>query len=998
MTTARTLTFADLLRHHRHTAGLSQEELAERAGLSRNGISELERGLKRAPRKDTIARLADALQLAAAERATFEGAGRGWATRDQLPPQTLPTRSLVPATLVGRERELSNMEDFLAGARDNAQLLFVAGEPGIGKSRMLRETAENARATGWVVLEGGCQRRAGQPPFAPLLDALARHVAGCTPAQLRADLHGASWLVRLLPELADLQVVPAPRWALPPDQERRLMFAAVARYLANIAGPSGTLVVLDDLQWAGSDALDLLGALVSHARSASGRPLLLLGSYRSTEVHPDHPLSHLLADMARDGLADELPLGPLMPSESRSVLEGLLAHVDGHAALVDRLLERAGGNPFYLVSCARAVLAQAEHGSQVGLSADEVPWDAAQSIRQRIALLPPAAAGLLGSAAVAGRRVDLAMLEALAGWLGLEHRTASEALAAALHARLLLEDGDAAYRFAHDLIREVAAADLGAWQRRGAHREIAEALEIRLTPNERDEHAAELALHFAQGGEVPRALPYLELAGEQARTLYANAEAERIYRMLMHHYEALGRPVDAARCAEQLSRVLITLARHEEALAVLLPAANAYREAGDLDGYCRAMAAIGRVHATSGEFSVGISELVAVLSALETEQPTGGIIAICTSLAFLYWIAVQYGEVKAVTERAMKLVRALNDDTYLPWVEGYHGVALVMLGRLQEAIEGLETVLPGFEQRGDAETLGTIVGHLVDAYACVGRMDRSLSYVLRMKDMAEQMEHPIALGYAWYWLGLHAFYSGDWQLAHRYFEDGCALASRLEHPIARDAVLSYPVLGLGKLCWALGEMELGHKHLEEALTIGRRGLPPRLLQPVLGCLAERDLVAGHPDTALGHLEPLLQTPRGREGIDATSLLPLLAWAYLEAGNVLSAEEVARESLERCRTEHHQLALLDALRVQALLAIRRERWDEAAAALDEVIVLARSMPYPYAEAKVLYVYGRLEAGRGEYEQARERYEQARAICQRLGEVPYRQQIERSLAAL
>ncbi len=95
------------------------------------------------------------------------------------------------------------------------------------------------------------------------MSALVREMRRTPAARLRLDLQGCGWLARLLPELLEAHVVPAPTWTLPPEQERRLMFGAVARYLANVAGPSGTLLLLDDLQWADGDALTLLERLVT---------------------------------------------------------------------------------------------------------------------------------------------------------------------------------------------------------------------------------------------------------------------------------------------------------------------------------------------------------------------------------------------------------------------------------------------------------------------------------------------------------------------------------------------------------------------------------------------------------------------------------------------------------------------------------------------------------------------------------------------------------------
>src|SRR5207248_3215804 len=184
---------------------------------------------------------------------------------------------------------------------------------GIGKSRLLGEAVQRAETVGWCVLQGGCQRRGGQEPYAPILGALKGYIRDQSPVQMRAAVQGCAWLVRLLPELADGPIEPLPSWSLSPEQERRLMVAAVARFLANVAGPAGSLLLLDDLQWAGSDALDLLATLV---RATSKTPLRIIGAYRDTEVQPTDPLSTVLADLMHAGLAARRPLRPLTPAEA----------------------------------------------------------------------------------------------------------------------------------------------------------------------------------------------------------------------------------------------------------------------------------------------------------------------------------------------------------------------------------------------------------------------------------------------------------------------------------------------------------------------------------------------------------------------------------------------------------------------------------------------------------------------------------------------------------
>jgi predicted ATPase/DNA-binding XRE family transcriptional regulator len=403
--------FGALLKRHRHAANLTQEGLAERAGISVDTISALERGVNLRPRQDTLDQLADALALAPAQRTHLQAAARGllWTGPS---PATVHHRAAAGAALpplVGRAQELAHLEQHLAG--DGPPIFLLAGEPGIGKSRLLHEAAQQASEQGWTVLMGGCHPRSSQDPYTPVLTALEGRLRGQPAAQTRRELEGCAWLVRLLPELAERRLVPAPSWTLPPEQERRLLFAAVARYLANIAGPAGTLLVLDDLQWAGSDALDLLSSLL---RTPTETPVRLLGAYRSTEVRAADPMGGLVAEWARAGLATLHPLEALVAPDARALLDSLLAGEEAIAPTVrEQVLTRTGGVPYFLVSCAQAL--RVPGPAEIS---QNVPWDVAQSIRQRAAALPQGAQDLLGIAAIAGRRAPRRLLLSVAGAWG----------------------------------------------------------------------------------------------------------------------------------------------------------------------------------------------------------------------------------------------------------------------------------------------------------------------------------------------------------------------------------------------------------------------------------------------------------------------------------------------------------------------------------------------------------------------------------------------------
>src|SRR5439155_3680243 len=191
-----------------------------------------------------------------------------------------------------------------------------------------------------------------------------------------------------------------------------------------------------------------------------------------------------------------------------------------------QVLRRTGGIPFFLVSCAERL----RQGDPTGSGAvstrvwDEMPWDVTQSIRQRIADLPRVVRDVLGTAAVIGRVVPRAVLT---DTVGHPEEMVLVALEAACHAHVLIETDERTYVFAHDVIREVAEADLGAARRTVLHRRVAAALEG--APAGASPEL--LAHHYLRGGDEAKAVPYLELAGDQAAAQHAHGAAECHYRV-----------------------------------------------------------------------------------------------------------------------------------------------------------------------------------------------------------------------------------------------------------------------------------------------------------------------------------------------------------------------------------------------------------------------------------------------------------------------------------
>jgi hypothetical protein len=210
-------------------------------------------------------------------------------------------------------------------------------------------------------------------------------------------------------------------------------------------------------------------------------------------------------------------------------------------------------------------------------------------------------------------------------------------------------------------------------------------------------------------------------------------------------------------------------------------------------------------------------------------------------------------------------------------------------------------------------------------------------------------------------------------------------------------ISTYPPLYLAQLCLLTGREEEGAAHLHDGLALAEQSHDLQGQREVHATLAERELLAGHPGAARERLMPLLDRPGQRE-LHVTMLLPLVAWAALALGEEADCERLLAEAEERAGPERLRLPQVEVRRIQALLALRRERFAEAEAAIEEGIALARAMSYPYAEAKLLYAAGLVDVRVKRPDAARQHFEAARAILDRLGERLYLAQVQQALAEL
>jgi tetratricopeptide (TPR) repeat protein/transcriptional regulator with XRE-family HTH domain len=1010
MTSPQPRTFSGLLRRYRMAAGLTQEQLAEAAGLSPGAVSTLERGISRSPRRDTVGLLADALGLAPAERSLFERAAHDRFADAPAEETTSKRDEDVPA-LVGRDAELLRIDRFLTG--EGPPVLLVMGESGIGKTRLLQAAAERATPLGWTAIQGTCHRRSATEPYAPFPGALLRLLRARSPAQQRMDLHGCGWLARLLPELTESGVLPAPTWSLPPDQERRLMFAAVVQLLVNVARPAGTLLVLDDLQWASVDGLDLLAALL---REATLTRLRVVAAYRAGDIGTRDALATLVADLAREGSAEPLQLGPLDQAHAAALLDTLLdqapqATREAH----DQALRRAGGVPFYLVSFAQELQAHGAADVTGREAAPLLPWQVAASIRQRVALLPEAAQEALAGVAVgaeASRGVPHGALATVARQLGHDEQWLATAVEAAQHAQLLMEVDQGAYTCAHELIGEVVRADLTTIRRRHLHRLLGEALEGLAAPD-RSRQSAALAWHFAEAGAPDRALPYAMLAGGHAEAVAAFGEAEQQYRTAIDLARQVDDAVQAAEAQVRLGALLDNQGRFDEAIVVLELAASDYQALGDREGLARATHRLARACHRGGRITEGaqhLQALVAFLVAAGPDERAERLPDLAGPDAAAALDAIPHGAAARLGVSLTTYLITLNrPDDALETIElaAAHadrdgdaqlvahtmytrGNVLKDLGRLDEAEHSWRTASVQARAARNLDVLAIALANLGLALTARGELTEARAVHEQALEAGTRLGDPYLIGWSRGDLAELAYLAGDWDAARKKLEPVAKTVGAHAPGASRAVGLTYgagmPLALLGRLDLAEGRTDEGTTALDQVLRLSENSTAAGIRPWAAQALAESDLLASEPELARRRLEPVYAA-REPDAWWESPLPATLAWALAELGEPERAWQIVEAVVESARARRLRLLLVESLPMLARVGLRAGRRTDAVQAAEEALTLARVMAAPYPEAKALFARGLVHTDAGEAQAAAVCYDGALAILRRLGERLY-----------
>jgi predicted ATPase/tRNA A-37 threonylcarbamoyl transferase component Bud32 len=665
--------------------------------------------------------------------------------------------------------------------------VLLSGAAGAGKTRLLTEASLQGQLDRHQFKTAHCREYASLPYQAVIdvLDALLPDLPAAGREALPVEL------IRLLP--GGSSNVPDETGTTDQVEARRRLFAGCWEVLQQAAQTRPLLIVIEDVHWADPTTLELLGYLADHAAQA---PVLLVLTYQPEEVEPNAPLATLRRDLQRSEGVYEISLEPLSLEQVADFLRATLGQAHVPTWLVDSFHLATGGNPFFIEETLKALAAEGQVAEWLGRQSSQwtmagpalqLPQNVLALAERRLQLLSAEDRPILTAAAVLGPEFTFALLE---GVTQLDEDTLLDAIERLLAARLIeelpLRADEDRYRFAQESLRQALLGTISQRRLRVLHRRTGETIEALYGANHSD-HWPALAYHWHQAENAPKAIDYMQKAGEQAGRNYAIQEAAAFFNQALALLKTLPDTIEHTQQELEL----------QIALAQALMATKGY---GALE--------VGQAFNRARELCEQIGE-------------TSQLFTVLRGLCYFHWARAELVTGQELAEQLLDLARRAGDPMLLLEAHRTLGPTLFWLGRFAPAREHLERGIALYDpQQHYAHALlyGQDPGVLCLAYVAwilwlLGYPDQALGRSQEALSLVEKLGHPQSTALALIWAG------GTHQLRR----EGPAVGKQAEAAITfstKQGFEFWVAFGTFLRGWALAEQE----QAEEGIDQMRQGL------------------------------------------------------------------------------------------------------------------------------------------------------------------------------
>jgi class 3 adenylate cyclase/tetratricopeptide (TPR) repeat protein len=811
-------------------------------------------------------------------------------------------RGLTP--LVGRERELGLLLDRFREARaGRGQVVFISGEAGMGKSRLILECRRALAAAGEVVtwLEGRCISFGESIPFLPIIDQLRENFGiqefDGEPeiiAKIEHDMRRMGEVEAHIPAICYLLSVDPgdPAFAaMEAIARRRQLFAAVRALTLRGARLRPLVLVVEDLHWIDTSSEEFLSSLMD---AVAAVPLLLILTYRVEYTPP----------FGNRSFYTTLPLHSLSEAETAIMASRILGTAQFPQELYAALMQKAEGVPLFIEEVTKTlldlgVLERANGNYRLVKNLDEVsvPDTIQGIIMARLDRLGEDGKRTVQLASVIGRQFLARLLERIAGLTGQLEGLLQELKTLEIIYELGLLP-EPAYIFKHAVIQDVAYHSLLIQRRKELHRAVGHAIED-LYPDRLANHYEELAHHFVQGEAWEKAFEYLVLAGDKAKNAYASQTALDSYARALDVAPRVVPPIPAGRITaihQRRSQIYFLLSRYPEAITEAEHMRSSARAAGDRKSESDALADLALYHYSTFSWDHIPEAQRLGEEALSIAQETGDERVVARSLIHLGGVDQVYGKLlegDVKFERALCIGETRGFQDVLPITLESLGSAANWRGEFQRAITLCQQGERAAAARYDGAIELWIQACRCLAHIGLGEYAEAIAAINDGLTKARERDNTFIVGRLTNTLGWLHQELGDFQRAAEYDRDSADLGQRIGNSNVEISAL----INLGFDYLHLGEPEKALTLLENTLSHAEQGFGAhrwRWVMHLCACIAETLLVLGAPDRALTYVE------RGFSEARATGSMKYIARFHALRGEIALATQQWRQAEADCR--------------------------------------------------------------------------------------------------